>query len=204
MTTEGTRAERLAAALLADRKPVATGHNIVACRVCGRTYVYKGRRGKLNGNFCSLYCQAWYDDAKPPLHDDLAARALKAPLDSWRVVAGPPGIEVGAPYYATVFPPGHKFTPMTMTANGFKIACAGCQKEFESKGLRCCSICERALRRFPRPWNLRGSRIEVAPKRRCEAPGCDAIIPKWRNGKRVSSAKRFCSPKCAQKTRKAA
>jgi hypothetical protein len=51
-------------------------HNIVACRSCGYTYVYKGRQGELNGNFCSLRCQAWYDDGNPQLPSDLAVEAL--------------------------------------------------------------------------------------------------------------------------------
>jgi hypothetical protein len=45
--------------------------------------------------------------------------------------------------------------------------------------------------------------IEVAPKKQCAAPGCSATIPKWRNGRKVSKAARFCSPKCAARARTA-
>ena len=112
-------------------------HNIVACRSCGYTYVYKGRQGELNGNFCSLRCQAWYDDGNPQLPSDLAVEALKVPVDKWKVVAGP-GLEAGQPYYSAVFPAGRKFTPMRMGPKGWYIHCCSNQK-FESLGLRCCS-----------------------------------------------------------------
>jgi hypothetical protein len=35
--------------------------DIVSCHVCRHTFVYRGRQSDLNGNFCSLPCQAWYD-----------------------------------------------------------------------------------------------------------------------------------------------
>jgi hypothetical protein len=63
---------------------------------------------------------------------DLAARALWAPLDKWKVVAGPPGVTPGSSYYCDVFPDGHTFTPMTMTSDGFKIKCAHCGDDFET------------------------------------------------------------------------
>lgn len=46
-----SRTQRLAEAILADRQREATAHNIVACFVCGRTFMYRGRRGDLNGAF---------------------------------------------------------------------------------------------------------------------------------------------------------
>ena len=58
--------ERLTAAILADRARPTTQHNIVPCFVCGHTFVYKGRRGDLNGRFCSMRCQDWYDAGNPP------------------------------------------------------------------------------------------------------------------------------------------
>src|SRR5215472_4460004 len=36
-------------------------YNIVPCFACGATFIYKGRRGDLNGRFCSLRCQTAYD-----------------------------------------------------------------------------------------------------------------------------------------------
>jgi hypothetical protein len=57
----------------------------------------------LNGNFCSLCYQAWFDAGNAPIEHDHAVKAYKARMDTWRVVAGPPGVEVGALYYASVF-----------------------------------------------------------------------------------------------------
>ena len=45
--------------------------------------------------------------------------------------------------------------------------------------------------------------IEAAPKKRCAAPGCDAVIPKWKNGRQVSARVTFCSPKCRVKAHRA-
>jgi hypothetical protein len=45
LTIEPTKAERLAAALLADKQDRAqrtTNHNIVPCFSCGYTFVYRG------------------------------------------------------------------------------------------------------------------------------------------------------------------
>ena len=83
---------------------------------------------------------------------------------------------------------------------GFPIDCAHCRKGFDSKGLRCCSTeCERRYRE--RQENLAVMAevgMEPTPKRLCE---CGAAIPKFRKGRQVSSATRFCSPKCAQRAR---
>jgi hypothetical protein len=162
-----TKLQRLTEALLADRAVAPSRHNIISCFVCGYTFVFKGARRDLNGNFCSLRCQDWYDAGNAPISY------------RWR-------------------------DDMQKTAEGFKIACAHCRKGFESKGLRCCSgECERSYRE--REANLAvmaQAGIEAKVKRRCEC--CGAVIPTWRNGRKVSSATRFCSPKCAQKTRKAA
>jgi hypothetical protein len=89
--------ERLTAVLLADCQRETTRHNIVKCWSCGHGYTY--RRGELNGNFCSVRCQDWYDAGNP----GLAQEWLKPMIDwhsitGWRVVAGP--IEIGSDYYA--------------------------------------------------------------------------------------------------------
>src|SRR5262245_42341519 len=71
--------------------------------------------------------------------------------------------------------------PMRMGPKGFDIDCAYCQKEFESLGLRCCSVeCERSYRE--REENLAvmaEAGIEPKAKRQCES--CGARIPTWRN-----------------------
>jgi hypothetical protein len=94
---------------------------IIACHVCRHTFVYRGRQSDLNGNFCSLPCQAWYDAGNAPVAAEIIYR--------W----------------------GDK--PLQKSADGFKIACAHCCKDFDSKGLRCCSVeCERAYRQREETW----------------------------------------------------
>ena len=79
------------------------------------------------------------------------------------------------------------------------IRCAGCQKEFESKGLRSCSAqCERRYRESQDNRRVAAEAgIELAAKRRCVE--CGTVIPKWRNGRQVSKAARFCSARCRQR-----
>jgi hypothetical protein len=178
-----------------DVLPDRPSYNIVPCFACGATYIYKGRRGDLNGRFCSLRCQAAYDDgftAQPAEQPDT--------LTGWRVAAGG---EIGSDYYANLL----KRTPIPMkrTAEGFKIACAGCLKEFESTGLRCCSdACERRYRERAANIALMAEvGIEPARKRPCAAPGCSSTIPKWRKGRAVSRSARFCSPTCQKRAKRA-
>jgi hypothetical protein len=87
---------------------------------------------------------------------------------------------------------------------GCIIRCAECQQEFESRGLRCCcTTCEQRYRE--RQDNLRLMAevgIEPSAKRRCEC--CGSVIPKWRNGRRVSQATRYCSDRCSRKASKLA
>jgi hypothetical protein len=67
-------------------------YNIVPCFACGATFIYKGPRGDLNGRFCSMRCQAAYDEgftAQPAEQPDT--------LIGWRVAAGG---EIGSDYYA--------------------------------------------------------------------------------------------------------
>jgi hypothetical protein len=142
---------------------------IISCHVCRHTFVDRGRQSDLNGNFCSLPCQAWYDAGNAPVAAEIIYR--------W----------------------GDK--PLQKSADGFKIACAHCRKDFDSKGLRCCLVeCERAYRQ--REENLAvmaEAGIEPKAKRRCEC--CDGVIPAWRKGRRVSSKTRFCSANCSSKSR---
>ena len=69
-----TTTERLTAAILADRARPTTQHNIAPCFVCGYTFVYKGRRGDLNGRFCSMRCQDRYDAGNGPISDEIVFR----------------------------------------------------------------------------------------------------------------------------------
>src|SRR5262249_7734767 len=83
--------------------------------------------------------------------------------------------------------------------SAMSVVCLGCRKEFYSKGLRCCTPdCERHYRE--RRDNLAVMAevgMEPTPKPRCQT--CGARIPKWRNGRKVASATRFCSRKCARR-----
>jgi hypothetical protein len=205
-TPRQSRADKLAAALLADRQREHVEHNIVPCFACGTTSDYEGRRGDLNGRFCSMRCQEWFDDGNPghERQQEHDRKLLTKSVADFRVVAGPPGLEAGAPYYATVFPKDFKFTPMRR--EGFYIACKHCNKEFESKGLRCCSKeCENAYREAEeRRAKLKEAGIEPTAKRQCECLGCDRTIPKWKNGRQVSAKVRFCSDLCRKRAAKAA
>jgi len=153
--------------LRAESKPNA---NIVACWSSARTFRYRGRQGDLNGNFCSLRCQDWYDAGNPALHQESTT------VYRWR-----------------------DDSPMRMGKHGFLINCANCGQEFDNKGLRCCTTdCERSYRE--RQDNLAIMAevgMEPTAKRRCRT--CGARIPKWRKGRKASSAMRFCSRKCARR-----
>ena len=69
-----TRIKCLTEALLADGQREPSTHNIVACCVCGHTFVYRGRQGELNGNFCSMPCQLWYDAGNAPVAAEIFQR----------------------------------------------------------------------------------------------------------------------------------
>ncbi len=191
---------RLTEALLADRKETTDRSDIVACWSCGCTFSRKGRRGDLNGNFCSMRCQGWYDAGNRQIEHDHAEKAYKTPINKWRVVAGPPGVEVGVPYYAGVLQ--RSSTTTIMTEKGYRIRCASCHRKFESKGLRCCSSeCERGYREHQE--NLAAmAEVGVEPTRKRQCASCGARIPTWRKGRKVSSSTRFCSPKCQQRARR--
>jgi hypothetical protein len=137
----------LTAAILADRDcRTNSNHNIIPCFVCGHTFVYPGRRGDLNGRFCSMRCQEWYD-------------ADNAPISDQKIVFR-----------------RRDGRPMKSGSKGFYIACGNCRKEFESLGPRCCSTeCERSFReREENLAAMAEVGIEPAAKRMCEGPGCTA------------------------------
>jgi hypothetical protein len=189
--------KRLAEALLADRHRVREPDDrIIPCFACGHMMIYKGRRSDLNGRFCSMDCQDWYDAG----NNSIPPNRYSVPLRDYRVIAGPPDLEIGSSYYGGIFG-DREDAGMKPTTDGFCIHCAHCAKEFESLGQRCCSPkCERGHRE--RQENLAVmAEVGIAPavKRRCANPECGARIPAWRRGRKVSSATRFCSPKCARR-----
>jgi hypothetical protein len=91
--------------------------------------------------------------------------------------------------------------PMQMGPTGFFIDCVGCGRRFESRGLRCCSPeCETLCReREETRAIMAGVEMDAPEKKRCF---CGRAIPKWRKGRKVSAKTRFCSPKCAAKSRR--
>lgn len=169
------RAERLAKALLADQAKVRETEIIPACFACGVRRTLRFRR------FCSERCRNAYDDGYPGYEQD------------WLKPSG-----TGITYR------WQDGRPMRTTANGFLIRCAGCQREFESKGLKYCKPeCGRLDReRQENRTIMAEAGMEPAAKRYCEAPGCGAVIPKWTKGRLTPKTRRFCSNRCAARARR--
>jgi hypothetical protein len=173
------KTDALAAALKADllRTDGPATPSIDDCFLCGRSFVYRGPTGDDSGRFCSDRCREGYDGGRRTSEDLNPFKITK-----WRVIAG------GNPGYR---PPS---TPMRRGPVGWHIACAGCHREFQSQGLRCCSPdCERRLRERAENLALMAEvGMEPKVKRQCAHPGCTATVPKWRKGRRVSDRARFC------------
>jgi ribosomal protein L24E len=183
---------------IAEEQHQAALPDIVSCFTCSARYTYRGRRGELNGRFCSMRCQDWFDAGGRPF-----GRPDEVSLIGWKVVAGSPGLEVNTDYYATIL--GRAPVPIKRTAEGFEIVCGGCGETFESKGWRFCD--EGCASRFhDREANLAKMAevgMEPAVKRKCEK--CGGNIPRYRGvGKarrEVRKDARFCSPRCTQNAR---
>jgi hypothetical protein len=101
--------------------------------------------------------------------------------------------DAGAPVFAP--PEIDRFFTRPKAGAGFRIDCAHCKRPFSSHGLRCCSIdCERSLcRRHERDRELAGNAFR-SPRPPCET--CGVPLPRWRNGRQVSKATKFCSRSC--------
>jgi hypothetical protein len=167
-----TPIQRLAKALLADRTKISVERDDVVG--CFAC----GRSMLYRGDrFCSNNCQNGYD----------LGRAGR--VQDW----------LGKPHIDYRRRDGR---PMKLGHDGFLIPCANCHREFDSSGQRCCSKeCESAWReREGNAAIMAEVGMEASPKKHCAE--CGAPVPKWRNGRRVSAATRFCSPRCARKTRK--
>jgi len=87
-------------------------------------------------------------------------------------------------------------TPMRRGPVGWFISCGHCGVEFESKGWRYCPQC------MELPAEERREPLPSPTGPMCQCPGCSRRIPKWRGGRRVSKATRFCSAKCANRARR--
>jgi hypothetical protein len=170
---KSTKTERLVKALLADREREAK----VPVGFFDHCFACGVIMGKYrDGRFCSARCRGAYDNGAP---------AYGRGETQTRII------------YKT-----RSGEPMRPTASGFLIQCANCNKEFDSKGLRCCSIeCERGLGEKRKNLEIMAEvGIDPAEKRRCLQ--CGGIIPKWTKGKKTPSTKRFCSDKCSARHRR--
>src|SRR5262249_12003231 len=131
---------------------------ICECFACGRGMVYRVPRGDESGRFCTPACRSFYDLGFAPAVGDPTAIYER----HHRVVAGGD--------------PGYMPQLMRIARHGFVIDCAGCQQQFEGRGLRCCSVeCERRCReRSDNVTVLAEIGVDAPAKRRCEA--CGAAI----------------------------
>jgi hypothetical protein len=91
---------------------------------------------------------------------------------------------------------------MAMRGPGFVVKCPGCDGEFISAGLRCCSpACERSYRDRQEAKAV-AARLghKARPTRTCE--GCGKRIPRYTaTGKATRSDVRTCSAKCLRAVR---
>jgi hypothetical protein len=133
-------------------------HTIIKCFSCGRSHIYDGWND--DGMFCSEYCREWYDNGNPGFLQDwrLTPAATNYRITGLRLIAGPPDKEMGADYYRPVrdafdAPRQGRRGEQSNDAkrrgrSGVIIRCATCADEFESLGLRCCSVkCEAELKK---------------------------------------------------------
>src|SRR5262245_19735200 len=91
------RSDQLAAAIARDilARPEPQS-KYPSCFSCGRTY----SRGE--GRFCSERCREGFDAGVPPYDPDYVRKVSEEPSSAWRVVAGPPGVNIGSPLYAPI------------------------------------------------------------------------------------------------------
>ena len=179
-----TTLAKLATLIEDDRQRRVARHEARAgeqrpCFGCGKPFVYSGPRGDDSGRFCSNRCLVEHDFPGAYTFDPFTVMR-------WNVVAG------GDPGYLVA-------TPMTAVAGGWRVACRGCGKPFTSKGgVYCSKDCRRiTAERAASMATMAEVGMEPLARRMCECPGCSQPIPKWRKGRKVSKATRFCSDKCS-------
>jgi ribosomal protein L24E len=187
-----SRADRLADRLMEDRAKRASksAGNIGGCFLCGRSYSVLPPMGDNSTRFCSDKCQEAYDAGAMPARD---VNPFAVPADQWRVIAGPlPG------YMPKI--------AMQQGKHGFYINCLHCKREFESKGLRCCSVeCERAYQgRVAAAQVVAEVGGTLTEKRKCSI--CGGPIPKYvgtgKHRRLTNKTKTTCSNRCQEKARK--
>jgi hypothetical protein len=201
------KAATLATAIQRDllrTKPAKT--ETPTCFSCCRPMLHRPSEGDDSSRFCSPRCREAHYVAGLPAYEVIAEefrRLSQLPFtanSNLRVVAGPPGMTSYNPLQ------GSKKLSRDIKrrgSTGWVIECFGCGKEFDSKGLRCCSAeCERAYREHCENEQLMAEAGMDKPlKRRCAQ--CGGNIPTWRNGRKVQERIRFCSQRCQRRHAKA-
>jgi hypothetical protein len=185
-----SRVDKLAQRLLDDRtrhRPVA---RVGGCFLCGKSYSPQPPTGDDSTRFCSAKCREAYDAGAMPA---VELNAFAVPPEGWRVIAGP------SPGYMPK-------QAMRMGRHGFFIDCLHCRKEFESKGLRCCSTeCERAYTGRAKTVATLAEIGEVlAEKRACAICGgpMSRYVGTGKHRRLANKTKTTCSNRCRAKARK--
>jgi hypothetical protein len=170
----GTRAQRLAAVIMASRQPrVAPKSSVVECHACG--FALSADRALINDDrhHCSPRCRQWTESGNP-------SYAVRNRFDPFAVTWGRPVAGPDPGYLPKV--------SMRQGSEGFFIHCRACGHEFESKGWAYCGDCMQLPpeeRRAMQP-SVRG--------RICQAPQCENPVPR-----RSRAGARFCSSACRQR-----
>jgi hypothetical protein len=190
LTESKSRADRLAERFLEDRARRAgrPQPRISGCFLCGRSYSTQPSEGDDSIRFCGAKCREAYDAGAMPERD-----VNPFAPGPWHVIAGPP--------------PGHMANGTRLGKHGCFVNCLHCKREFESKGLRCCSVeCERGLKDRAETVAMLaevGGTL-IVEKRKCEVCGGD--IPKYvgigKQRRLTNKTKTTCSPRCQAKARK--
>src|SRR6516225_6822868 len=83
-------------------EPARTSSQAAECFACGRSFLLRPSSGDDSNRFCSTRCREGYDAGFPAYDPGYVRKLMDVPLAAWKVVAGPPGIEVGSQYYAPI------------------------------------------------------------------------------------------------------
>ena len=160
------RTTTLASAIQRDllrTEPVRT--NAPECFACGRSMVRRATDGDNNSRFCSIRCQAAYD-AGLPAHHSSKVDVFDVPLSAWRVVAGPPGVEIGSQHYAPIIEAVERRRKRSARGSGGEL-------------IRPRKLCQRCGAKLP-VW-INGKQV------RSDRKFCTACSPNPRSGTRAST-----------------
>jgi hypothetical protein len=108
--------------ILAETAEQTVETDLGRCFSCGAGMVYHEPRDDSCGRFCSDRCVKWFDSTSafarvsarsgnPPWFENSGIRPVLMGdalygLRGWKVVAGPPGLEIGSEYYAPTIEAG--------------------------------------------------------------------------------------------------